>query len=169
MLAPAVALAASLAVNGSFERPRLEHGTESKRFDAPARIGAWTVVSGNVDLVRALWVPAKGSQSLDLNGDTPGAVEQQLQTVPGGRYLIVWRLAGNPLCGPPEKTIRLVFGGTSVQTSFDTTGQSTEHMGWRTNRYELPTGRSHSDLRFESLTEGACGPAIDGISVTRIG
>ena len=83
--------------NHSFETPVVASGAQL--VEQGETLGAWEVTQGSVDLVSDLWQAQEGRQSLDLTGVSPGAIAQDLTTVVGQRYAIVFSLAGNPLSG----------------------------------------------------------------------
>jgi hypothetical protein len=60
------------------------------------------------------------------------------------------------------------WGSTRLATlSFNTTGHSTSNMGWQYYTYHaLHVFHTITRLRFTSLTNSLCGPALDNITVT---
>ena len=61
--------------------------------------------SGSIDLIGGTWQAARGQQSVDLSGETAGAIYQDLPTVPGRRYRLRFALAGNPAGAPADKQL----------------------------------------------------------------
>lgn len=164
---PTAALAANLVGNPSFERPRLPPNdvvfiTAPRQFN-----GGWRVTQGVISIFH-FGKAARGKQWLSLNGlagNDPGAIEQDLATVPGKQYKLRFFLAGEP-CGESIKTVRVSWDGMEVATlKFDTTGHSYDDLGWVQESFFVTAADSSSTLRFESLTTGQCGPAIDMVSV----
>jgi choice-of-anchor C domain-containing protein len=148
--------------NGSFERPAIRDDT--RFFPGGSRIGAWSVRRGGVDLLAGRFQAADGRQSVDLNGGGAGAVRQELHT-PVPAYKLLFALAGNPECGEPVKRVAVFWDRERIAVlSFDTTGRSAADMGWEWHLFPVTASGSSTRLELVSLTGGACGPAIDGVS-----
>ena len=172
-LAPAQAAGqTSIVVNGDFESPVV---VGNFGYFAPPGFDSWTVDQGSVDLVRDLWTAASGAQSLDLTGACcePGSVSQVLSTTAGAAYALTFAFAGNPdpnpVCGSSAvvKQMEVFWGGTSLGVfAFDTAGHTLADPGWQTISLPVTASSGVTTLRFTSLTSGACGPALDAVSVT---
>jgi hypothetical protein len=159
----------SLVVNGNFEIPAI--GSPWLAL-FPPRFYGWNIDEGSVDIVRSLYRPAGGQQSLDMDGNCcePGQISQVISTQAGASYLLSFALAGNPdtdpVCGNPHVTELEVFWGSSSLGvfSFDTTGHTNANPGWQAISLPPVTANSTStNLKFASLTPGACGPALDKV------
>jgi choice-of-anchor C domain-containing protein len=169
--APTSAAATSGLGNGSFEQ--LDIAPDYfQNFVSGESIGTWQVSLGSVDLIRAnFWQAADGRQSLDLNGSgaSPlGGVQQTVTTRPGETYELVYSLAGNPGGEPTLKTGTVLVNGAVVQSfSFDTSSSTKADMRYQTRKVKfIATGLS-TTLQFKSTTEGAYGPVIDDVDVSR--
>jgi choice-of-anchor C domain-containing protein len=155
--------------NYGFETPVVASGAQL--FEEGETLGAWEVTQGSVDVAADdLWQAREGRQSLDMTGVSPGAIAQDLATVPGNRYAIAFSLAGNPLCGPSIKRLVVEWDGVTLATlQFDITGRSAQNMGWVTHQIYVTPTASTSRLQFRSRTEGSnnmfCGPALDKVAV----
>jgi choice-of-anchor C domain-containing protein len=142
--------------------------------------GSWQLTSGSVEVLGNdpsilspasgsgyfQWVPAEGLQSLDLDGVSPGTIQQSIPTMVGEQYTVSFELAGNP-SQASIKTVQVSAGSASQQFTFDITGKSPTDMGW-TNETMVFTATSASTLvQFASLDDSgsAAGPALDSISV----
>lgn len=167
----------NLVRDGSFEHPNVDGSLIE--FTAPSSFGVaeqpWKVVAGNVDIHGTFQQAEIGNQSLDLNGDRPGTIEQDIPTAPGQTYLIRFWLAGNPspACPFSIKRLTVSWAGSKVVTlSFDITGHSEQDMGWKQHTYMVTAQSSVTTLRFESLkpNEGdqRCGPMLDRIKVRAV-
>jgi choice-of-anchor C domain-containing protein len=162
LLAPA----GGSTIGDSFETPAAAGGFV--RYPAGTQLGPWTVTTGNVDLTTtALWQAAEGRQSLDLDGDAPGAVARTIATTPLLTYRITYALAGNYVGAPAVKTGEVRANGKVIQEmSFDTTGRYRDSMGYlRQTAYVLAKS---SSLRLEfasTTTPGDFGPVIDDVRV----
>lgn len=152
--------------DGSFETPVVTPGT-FQTFYTGQSIGSWTVTTGNVDLSGAgFWQTADGVQSIDLDGDEPGAVSQTFSTVPLFAYEVSFALAGNPDDGPAIKTGQVLVNGKAVKNfSFDITGKSRANMGYVTEELTFLATSNSTSLQFASTTPGAYGPVIDNVRV----
>ncbi|MGD3111388.1 choice-of-anchor C family protein [Streptomyces sp. YGL11-2] len=155
--------------DGSFEYPAVK----PKSFDeyaAGQSIGPWKVTSGTVDLIGAgYWDAAEGDQSLDLNGNDPGAVAQTFATTPGTTYTVSYSLAGNPQLDhrPAMKTGKVLIDGQNVQDfSFDVTGKSETNMGYVRRQVTFVARGTSTTLGFASTTpHSPTGPVIDDVTV----
>ncbi|MCO5996391.1 choice-of-anchor C family protein [Actinoallomurus rhizosphaericola] len=159
--------------NGGFESPVVPANAFTT-FITGDRLGAWKVVSGNVDLVGSgFWQAAEGNQSVDLDGDVSGTIEQSVPTRPGGCYTLTFSLAGNPEGGPAVKEgfLRVTQHGVNRPAgqrsfAFDTTGKTRMDMGYVPQRFRFRALGPAVTLAFGSSTAGAFGPVIDAVSVT---
>lgn len=160
----------NLVKDGGFEEPLVPSGSSFTEWNAGQVMGAWFVAAGNVDLERDPpgWQPAEGAQSVDMNGDTPGTIYQDIPTTPGRSYLLRFAIAGNTSCAPNLKTMQVSWSGAVVATvTFDDTGDTSTNMGWTFKTYEVSAATSTTQLQFASLTQNSwCGPTLDAVSVT---
>jgi choice-of-anchor C domain-containing protein len=160
------AAASAPVLTDGFEQPVVPRS--SLGLAAGRAFGAWTVTKGNVDLVTTdLWTPVEGRQSLDLDGNVPGAVARTFRSTPLLTYRISYALAGNYVAAPTVKTGEVRVNGKLVQRmSFDTTGKSRNNMGFtRHTAFVLAKGVSMR-LEFASTTTpGGHGPVIDDVRV----
>lgn len=176
--------------NGSFELgadPTQPQGTPKEGLfltlyagdPSATYIDGWTVVEGNilvlgdlppgVDYVGPFWTPSDGSRSIDLDGDTQGAIEQTFDTTFNKYYQVQFDLAGNTNGLPPVKTMQVNVDNASNTTeiyTFDSSGYSNTNMGWTTMYFDfLATGGS-TTLMFKSLDAGQYGAAIDNVRLS---
>jgi choice-of-anchor C domain-containing protein len=174
-LMPTVCEAQSIVANGDFEAPVVtgQNGFGVPNVDwyfAGQTFGNWTVESGSIDLYREPeWQAGSGSQSVDMSGQGPGIIYQDLATTPGQLYTLGFLLAGNPAQseGSRVKRLDVHWGGTlAASPSFDVTGQSETDLGWVPLSYDVRATGSTTRLRFESLENSRGGPAIDRVTVT---
>lgn len=92
---------ADLITNGGFETPITSNFTDLTAGSQPPGFG-WVITSGGVDVVSAgpssdfASTAFEGSQFLDLDGFTPGAIAQTFATIPGSIYLLNFAYANNP-------------------------------------------------------------------------
>ncbi|GAA3804545.1 hypothetical protein GCM10022226_25530 [Sphaerisporangium flaviroseum] len=158
--------ATSGSSNGGFETPRVQPHT-FQTLPAGRSIGAWTVTRGTVDLVgEGFWQAANGAQSLDLNGDTSGAVSQTFSTLPLVKYEIGYKLAGNPGGPPAVKTGRVRINGEVARDfSFDATGRSFAGMGYVHQKVSFVATGLSMTVEFAGTVPGVFGPVIDDVTV----
>ncbi|GAA2153048.1 hypothetical protein GCM10009844_36920 [Nocardioides koreensis] len=155
--------------NGSFEDPAI--GSRFVSLGVGATMGAWTVVSGSVDLVHSsYWQPAAGSQSLDLNSCSPGRIAQTMAVEPGQRYRIAYSYAGNPETSDRLKKFHVEVDGAVVdRRTFDTTGRTTQSMGWTSAVTAFVATGDRTTIAFQSDQTGSCGgAALDDIVITPV-
>ena len=134
----------------------------------------WT--AGAVDVVLSSnFAPSEGSFSLDMNGFSPGFISQDIATVPGLAYTVLFDLAGNP--GSPQNVKELKVSAASDFTTyeFDTTdksGLTAATMGWKEKSFTFTATDTTTTLVFQSLhapgpfPDHAQGPALDNVRVT---
>lgn len=158
--------AQNLASNGDFELPNV--GATYLGVAAGVNLWGWTVEDWSVDVIGGYWRAARGNQSLDLSGDQPGGIHQDLVTAPGQTYNLRFAMAGNPDYAS-VKAMEVWWGNQKLDTlSFDTVGHSRTDMGWAYHSFTV-TGSGNDRLRFVSLGWPECyGPTLDDVSVTPV-
>ncbi|MBP8537476.1 choice-of-anchor C family protein [Streptomyces sp. MK37H] len=163
----ATAAAVSRFDDGSFETPSVGANT-FVNVGTGGTIGPWKVTSGNVDHIGdGFWQAAEGGQSVDLNGQGAGTVEQTFTTVPGKRYSVTYSLAGNPAGGPTVRTGKVLVDGQNFQDfSFDVTGKTFADMGYVTREVTFVARGTSTTLAFASTNGSAYGPVIDDVRVS---
>ncbi|MFY0573351.1 choice-of-anchor C family protein [Cystobacter fuscus] len=152
--------------NGSFETGMTGTQVQTVYGTDTTSIPGWTVHPHSVDIYpRNAWNMPEGDYALDLCGNGKGAISQELKTIPGGKYKVSFALAGNPnLQG--VTTLRVSASGLQPQDyTFNASGKNTSNMGWVTREFFFTATTSKTVLRFESLTEGISGSALDHVSV----
>ena len=155
---------ANLLSNGGFESSTFSGSYI--QVNSGARLGAWSVDSGSVDLVNQYWTPAEGRYSLDLNGISGGRISQSFGTVIGQLYNVSFSLAGHPQGGGSLKL--LTAGVTEAHAfSFNSKGKSFSNMGWVTEGFSFTATSATSTLYFQGNNINAGGgAALDNVSVT---
>jgi choice-of-anchor C domain-containing protein len=185
LVAPGAARATSLVTNGSFELGTAPGSFADKLF-GDTSITGWTVIdgrntitpgTGSVDYIGSYWTASNGVRSLDLDGTTPGGVQQSLATIAGHEYQVVFDMAGN-IDGPPAvKVLVATPDGTTVFSFDPPPGTTRTNMHWQTNGFDFTATGSSVMLKFQSLTvpsgtpgtqghPGSFGAAIDNVIVT---
>lgn len=158
----------NLVADGGFEEPAISG--DFTTYYATTQMGDWTITNGSVDLIHSYWTPSEGAQSLDLSGYTPGTIASQtITTVPGGSYLLMFDMAGNP-DRSYNKTMDVLWnGGTVLSPTFVQDGHSRTSMGWTTYSVLVHATGATSTVGFKSTTPAAAndlaafGPALDNV------
>ncbi|MFZ0006245.1 MAG: choice-of-anchor C family protein [Methanoregula sp.] len=167
LLASVGVVSANLVTNGGFETPVAAHPWTTL-FTGNGLTG-WTITSGSIDLINGYWQPHLGSQSIDLSGNSPGMISQNISTVAGGKYDLTFWMAGNPDI-QEVKTLGVFWDGVELSPTytFDSTGHSYTNMGWK--EVTIPglqaTGTS-TEIGFLDIQaqNDPCGVTLDDISV----
>jgi choice-of-anchor C domain-containing protein len=160
-------IAQNLVSNGSFETPALSSTTSFASYGTGATLGAWTVSGGSVDLIRTYWQAADGSQSIDLNGGAQGTLSQTIGTILDRHYTLSFSLAGNA-DNAQNKVLRVWWGAQDLGlVTFIQGGNTKTSMGWQTITFAgLVAGGPSTALRFEGVSAGPWGAALDNIVLT---
>jgi hypothetical protein len=97
---------ANLLLNGGFELPDVSaspdggllFGTDvlPGQMSAGVVIPGWEILGGTINLYAGYWKAEEGRQSIDLNGGSPGSIEQTFPTEPGREYHVTGWMAHNP-------------------------------------------------------------------------
>jgi len=165
---------------GSYDSSTVGGSSYDELFATSNAIQDWTVTSGSIDWIQNYWTPHSGSYSLDLNGITPGTIEQTVSGLTAGKiYDVNFWLAGNPDDSPTVKTVSVTATINQTQTyTFDITGHSRSDMGWTQETFSFLAGSSSVTLSFASTVTSngtsnpipAFGPALDDVSISeRVG
>ena len=157
--------------NGSFETadPSLSSVLAITVPNGSTAIYGWMVGGLGIQLINTanVWDASQGgAYSLNLNSPSgPGSISQTFTTIPGDLYQVSFDMAGDPGGGPAMKTLRVTAAGQSQDFTFDTTGKSTRNMGWVTQNWTFRANATRTTLAFQSLDNGANGPALDNVRV----
>ncbi|HEX4190643.1 MAG TPA: choice-of-anchor P family protein [Marmoricola sp.] len=170
--ANSVADPANIVSNSNFATPVPASEFNTYGVGSTAITG-WTVSAGTVDLnTPAAWESPAGdpsaTQTIDLNGTSPGALTQTLATQAGLHYSGSFELAANPGgCIPllDPKTGTLSVGSDSQPFSFDGTGHSSSDMGWTQVSFAFVASSASTPITFASTISGSCGPVITDVVV----
>ena len=163
LMATTTASAAALS-NGSFETP-VATGT-FQNFAAGQAIGAWTVASGNVDLVHSnLWTAADGDQSVDLNGSTPGSLCQSFDTQAGSDYVVSFSMSRNG--GAASATMDVTVDGTVFGSYVHNVPWTAADPAWQPHSLQFTASGASTSLCFVSTTTAtvAHGPVVDAVAL----
>lgn len=160
---------ASLVSDGDFSNPYVP-GIFQTYFSGSS-FGPWTVTSGSIDLIGTYWqAPPLGGQSVDMDGDSPGSIRQDLGNLAPGSYQLTFYLAGNPDGGPGTKTLNVQVGGASSIFTFDVTDDNNKSyfMGWTPETLSFTSPGGDTLLTLTSLDAGSSpyGPVIGNVALS---
>ena len=164
----------NLILNGDFEEPGVSSDNSNGwiTFEKGQIIGSgWIVEENSVDIHQREysipWHTISGLQALDLSGDSPGCIDQDIDTEPGKKYELSFYMAANLACAPSTVSLKLYINNNIIDTvSFNTVGHSFQNMGWQLHKYKFNATDSVTRIKFCSLTDGPCGPAIDLVKLS---
>ena len=157
--------AASL-VNGSFESGPTP-GSFLTLGTGSTAVTGWTVSAGTIDYIGSYWTAQDGVRSLDLAGNSPGAVSQSIATTVGQAYRITYWIARNPDGGLNPRTGFIDVGGGVTQFLYSGSGNRA-NMQWQQETFDFTATGASTTLTFaaDPATAGQFfGPALDNISI----
>ena len=157
-----------LIVNGGFEVPSISPDRWSNVTAGSTRITGWTVSSGDVDIVSVGHSrPYDGQQWLDLSGDASGEIEQSFSTNAGQAYELSFWYANNPSGSASgyDAEVTVTGNGTLLDAWISHSGSTKPNMKYQFFSEFFVADSSSTTLRFQSLTGGNAGIALDSVSV----
>lgn len=163
-----IAARATVVGNGNFSSPSV-NGSYETLSDGSTTITDWTVIGGSVDLIGSYWqAPPTGGQSVDLDGSSPGGLQQTLVTEPGSEYIVSFYLSGNPDGGDATKHLSVTVGTASELYTYVTGSNTHTDMRYTPETFTFTATGSASVLAFRSgdLSGSPWGPVLGGISVS---
>jgi choice-of-anchor C domain-containing protein len=177
VLAGAGPAMATSVTNGSFELGTSPPTVPFKTLSAGnTDINGWQVTYGAIDWIYTYWQAQDGSRSLDLSGTSAGAIKAttSFDTVVNNWYEVDFWMSGNPVKFLGQKDMQVsVTMGTVILTqnfSYDTAAMlnTVTDMKWVQKSFTFQAESDKSMLGFTSLTNNACGPALDNVSVKEL-
>jgi choice-of-anchor C domain-containing protein len=159
---------AATITNGSFEGPGTYSGPFQTLVAGSGALPGWTIEYGSIDLINTLWQHGDGNYSLDLDGNSPSSISQEITGLTSGQsYSILFDMAGNPGGGDAIKHLTVAAGNDVGRYTFDITGKSVTNMGWQTMQFDFTADASSVILEFMSgSASGPFGPALDNVRFT---
>ncbi len=156
LLVLTAAASAATILNGSFESPYC-----SGICTLSSGLTDWVISKGSIDIVRS-WSPPDGGQVIDLDGRAAGAISQNIATVNGGSYRVLFYLSINPDAS----------GSRSLQVCADATCQPYTYnpaleSGWLLKTFDFTASATTTNLKFDSLDSAGSwyGPALDNVII----
>jgi choice-of-anchor C domain-containing protein len=160
---------ADIVNNGNFSTPP-PSGAFTTVYAGDTQIPGWTVASGSVDWIGNYWqAPPLGGYSIDLDGNSPGAISQDLTTTAGQTYKVSFYLSGNPDGFPSTKTVDVSAGAQSDTFTYAIGANSETDMDYVLESFLFTAAGSSTTLAFTSLDNGSpYGPVIGDVSASPV-
>lgn len=170
--------AASILLNGNFEAGPAPFSNQD--IDIPTgstAITGWLVTGGGIDLLEDPWDVSDGVRAIDLDGRSPGGIQQTFATIAGQTYVVSFDLSGNPGNGlpgtglPTIKQVRVSVGGFSEDYTFDSSGQSIASLVWTPVSFSFVALDASDTLSFVSLSldsSASYGALVDNVGVAPV-
>ena len=154
--------------NGSFEEGLDPGNFVTKAAGGDSGIDSWLITLETIDYIGTLWTASDGVRSLDMNGNTGGAISQTFPTVEGHRYKVTFDAAANPFV---TMTLQVSVAGKTKDFVLEATGIPEEFPIWVEQSLTFIAGAStsFSTLTITSLGTGPGGPALDNVKVVDSG
>lgn len=168
---PVPAHAAAILTNGSFELGPVIPTADINILGGSTAITGWTVTGDRIDYLGPPWDVADGKRAIDLDGNNGiGGITQTFTTTRGTAYMLSFDLSGNPQGGPTIKTVRVGMDGVMHDYTFNTSGQTREHLRWQTHHFVTVAAAAATTLSFTSLSPSgnSYGALIDNVSVRAV-
>lgn len=135
--------------------------------------GDWTVTSGSVDQIGSYWQAPPGTPfptggSVDLDGNSPGAITQTFSQTTGGLYDLTFQLSGNPDGGPGVKSLAVTVNGVTQDLTYTVTGANTHgNMLYASESLFFSLVSGSNTISFASTdTSGDYGAVVGNVSLT---
>ena len=158
----------NLVSDGDFSSP--SGGASFVTYFGGSTIGPWAVTGGSVDLIGGYWqAPNSVGGSVDLDGDSPGGLSQNIVTIPGHTYEASFYLSGNPDGTPATKMLTVSAGATSPSFSYTVGGNTHGDMDYVLEDFTFTATGSSTTLDFTSDDVGTpYGPVIGDVMVAAV-
>ncbi len=147
--------AQNVILDGSFDVPTTPNSGGFSTYNTGATIGAWRVVSGNVDVQEKSGIvlndPKVVGKTLDISGTTSGMISQEVETRPGDWYTISFKYTGNWSGSSDLKGVMLNVGSQFQFTHyFRPAGWSTTDPKWQVQTFRYLATTPTTLVRFAS-------------------
>jgi choice-of-anchor C domain-containing protein len=168
--------AAELVVNGGFNNGATVSapgGGFQTVGTGSSAITGWNIIGGDLDWIKGYWQSADGDGfSVDMNGDSPGAIAQTINTVAGQAYTLTFAMSGNPDNFQGQTRVAIIgANGSSIGSANYSlsAGNSLGNMLWESRSFSFVADSATTQISFTSgnVGDNCCwGAAIDNVSVT---
>ena len=155
----------NLMENGSFEQPELEKG----KWSNVSMIPGWRLVRGRSIEIQnqAVGAAFDGEQLLELDSGGPSSIGQQVATIPGQKYLLIFAFSARPGYGPEDNQLEVLWDGSRIGT-FIEDGKSLKNTQWKCYRFPLVAKQEKSVLEFRDLGKpNTVGTLLDAVIVVK--
>jgi hypothetical protein len=159
----------SVIENGSFEQPRLAHGSWAVCEEMPGWItsfGPGIELQNNDDLDRPAY---QGRQYVELDSHAASGMRQAVPLVPGTLYELRFAYAPRPGTGIDDNAIEVRFDGQLIDT-LRGSGEGQTRNRWSLRRYHVQSSGDRGVLEFRYVgTSNSLGGYLDDIALVREG
>jgi hypothetical protein len=159
-----------LLPGGGFETPgALGRGKARALYARNHELWTWRITAVSVNVQR-YWPVAKGRQTLDLNGVTPGTIEQTFATIHRQVYQLLFDYANSPDARGRTATATVTVSGVATLLSREIAhaGSTPRAMKYTRFRGAFIDDSAITALRFASSMPGAFGIILDVVSVMAV-
>jgi choice-of-anchor C domain-containing protein len=160
----ALASCGNLISNGSFETGTMS-GQITGLVAGDTNMAPWTIGPKGVHWIDTYWQASDGSRSVDLARLDPGYISQDISTVPGTSYTLLFDLSGNPDGGPDVKQMSVGATGNPSQTyTYDESVQGTTRANMNYLRdltYTFTATAATTTITVNSVSGSGFGAVVD--------
>jgi choice-of-anchor C domain-containing protein len=158
----------NLVTDGNFDNTGVTNHFQT--LSAGNSFSGWKVESGTVDVIGTYWEHNGAGGSIDLDGSSPGAISQEMTTVPGQTYTVRFDMAGNGDGGSPTKALELSAGDSSAKFEWNKPADwSKQSMGYETREFTFVATSETTKIVFASQTQpNAVNGPYFGAVITKI-
>jgi hypothetical protein len=162
-LAPALAEADELVINGGFEDPNLGSG-----WTVFGSIPGWTTIAGHsIEIQHSLWTPFEGSQYVELDSyGNSMMLALGLAPLSGEKYQLSFAYSPRPGVGAASNPVDVFWQG-GLLASITADGIHLSNTEWTVYTFDLISNGSPNPLAFASSgNNDSLGGFLDGVSLT---
>jgi choice-of-anchor C domain-containing protein len=164
---------AQIVQDGDFSSPY--GGSSYTTYGGGSTFGPWNVTGNSIDLTGALWQAPNntpGTGTVDLDGNDPGGITQNLGTLAAGKYQLTFDLSGNPQGAPTTKALDVSVGGVTQGFTYTlSAANSFSNMLYQTETLDFTlTKPTATTLSFTSLDSSPTfyGPVIGDVAIQAV-
>jgi choice-of-anchor C domain-containing protein len=139
-------------------------------YYAGSSFDGWTVTSGSIDWIGNYWqAPVSGQGSVDLDGNSPGAISTSLTTAIGTTYAVTFSLSGNPDGAPTQKSVTAAAGGGGNTFTYTIGANTHGNMNYVVESFDFTANAVLTPLTFTSNDQNSpYGPVIGNVQVSAV-
>jgi hypothetical protein len=160
---------ASVLENGSFEQPRLAHGSWvvcEEMTGWATTFGPGIELQNNDDLDRPAY---EGRQYVELDSHAASGMRQTIALVPGAVYELRFAYAARPGTGIEDNAIEVRFDGRLLDTLHGS-GEGRSRNEWSLRRYRVQSAGERAVLEFRYVgASNSLGGYLDDIALEPTG